>query len=431
MAGLLLIHDLYPVPLEERVAEALDTVRPYMESHGGDVELLGIEDGVAQLRLEGSCKRAGVVVDARAGGAAGARGGRARPRGHGRGGRGRGGRRRERRSPARRCRCADGGSAALAQPGRSGASRAALVATGRSTACRSWSRTWTARCSPTATRCADCGGALDGGALDAGALACPGCGRSFFLPQAGRSLDDDHLQLEPVPLLREDEAIKVALSKTLDEAVAGRRRALMVSGLRGLARARSRRRRRRAPDAGERCDLCGRACPTTTGTCSTSTSGRSCASCESCWALRSGDPEFRPAGTRTLWLEDFELPEEIWAQFRIPIGLAFFMHSSVTELRGGALPEPGRRHRERARTSRPGAGSSAMNPVLRRPRARRRGADRQPHGRPAAVRDRADRPLLHAGRAGQGRPGRGSPAARAWSRRSTRYFAELREAVAA
>ncbi len=59
--------------------------------------------------------------------------------------------------------------------------------------------------------CADCGGALDAGALDGGALACPGCGRRYFLPQAGRSMDDDHLQLQPVPLLREQEAIKVAL----------------------------------------------------------------------------------------------------------------------------------------------------------------------------------------------------------------------------
>ncbi len=55
VASLMLIHDLYPVPLEERVQEALDSVRPYMESHGGNVELLGIEDGVAKLRLEGSC----------------------------------------------------------------------------------------------------------------------------------------------------------------------------------------------------------------------------------------------------------------------------------------------------------------------------------------------------------------------------------------
>src|SRR6186713_2561994 len=56
VAGLLMIHDLYPVPLEERVVQALDTVRPYMESHGGNVELLGVEDGVAKLRLQGSCK---------------------------------------------------------------------------------------------------------------------------------------------------------------------------------------------------------------------------------------------------------------------------------------------------------------------------------------------------------------------------------------
>jgi Fe-S cluster biogenesis protein NfuA len=55
VASLLLIHDLYPVTLEERVVEALDTVRPYMESHGGNVALLGIEDGVARLALEGSC----------------------------------------------------------------------------------------------------------------------------------------------------------------------------------------------------------------------------------------------------------------------------------------------------------------------------------------------------------------------------------------
>ncbi len=70
--------------------------------------------------------------------------------------------------------------------------------------------------------------------------------------------------------------------------------------------------------------------------------------CEACWALRSGDPEFRPVGSRTLWLDDFELPEEIWAQFRIPIGLAFFMFSSVTELHRRDVPEPGRGHRERA-----------------------------------------------------------------------------------
>ena len=123
--------------------------------------------------------------------------------------------------------------------------------------------------------------------------------------------------------------------------------------------------------------------------------------CESCWALRSGEPEFRPTGNRTLWLEDFRLPEEIWAQFRIPIGLAFFMHSSVTKCVVALYPSPA------------GATESElhfetwnrlaeMNPVLKRPRAGRGGADRQPDGGHAGVRDRADRPLLHARRSRQG-----------------------------
>ena len=55
VASLLLIHDLYPVPLRDRVLEALDTVRPYMESHGGNVELLSLDAGVAHLALQGSC----------------------------------------------------------------------------------------------------------------------------------------------------------------------------------------------------------------------------------------------------------------------------------------------------------------------------------------------------------------------------------------
>jgi len=55
VSSLLLIHGLYPISLEERVVEALDSVRPFLASHGGNVQLLGIDDGVARLRLEGSC----------------------------------------------------------------------------------------------------------------------------------------------------------------------------------------------------------------------------------------------------------------------------------------------------------------------------------------------------------------------------------------
>ena len=55
VSSLLLIHGLYPISLEERVVEALDSVRPFLASHGGNVELLSVEEGVARLRLVGSC----------------------------------------------------------------------------------------------------------------------------------------------------------------------------------------------------------------------------------------------------------------------------------------------------------------------------------------------------------------------------------------
>jgi Fe-S cluster biogenesis protein NfuA len=53
--GLLLLYGLHPLDLETRVRQALDKVRPYLHSHGGNVELLGIDQGVVRLRLEGSC----------------------------------------------------------------------------------------------------------------------------------------------------------------------------------------------------------------------------------------------------------------------------------------------------------------------------------------------------------------------------------------
>ncbi len=55
VSHLLLLHGLHPEPLEARVRGALAEVRPYLESHGGDVELLSLEDGVARLRLQGTC----------------------------------------------------------------------------------------------------------------------------------------------------------------------------------------------------------------------------------------------------------------------------------------------------------------------------------------------------------------------------------------
>jgi Fe-S cluster biogenesis protein NfuA len=55
LSHLLLLHDLHPVDVGTRVANALEEVRPYLGSHGGDVELLSVADGVARLRLNGTC----------------------------------------------------------------------------------------------------------------------------------------------------------------------------------------------------------------------------------------------------------------------------------------------------------------------------------------------------------------------------------------
>jgi Fe-S cluster biogenesis protein NfuA len=53
---LLILHGIHPQPVEARVARALDDVRPYIRSHGGEVELVGIANGVARVRLSGSCQ---------------------------------------------------------------------------------------------------------------------------------------------------------------------------------------------------------------------------------------------------------------------------------------------------------------------------------------------------------------------------------------
>lgn len=62
--------------------------------------------------------------------------------------------------------------------------------------------------------------------------------------------------------------------------------------------------------------------------------------CPTCWSIRSGEARYRPTGSRTLWLEDFELSDELWAGLQIPIGLAFFMRSTSTGAVVGLYPSP-------------------------------------------------------------------------------------------
>ena len=51
------LFDTYAVGVDERAAAeaALETIRPYIQSHGGVVEVLDARDGVVRLRMSGAC----------------------------------------------------------------------------------------------------------------------------------------------------------------------------------------------------------------------------------------------------------------------------------------------------------------------------------------------------------------------------------------
>jgi Fe-S cluster biogenesis protein NfuA/nitrite reductase/ring-hydroxylating ferredoxin subunit len=228
VAMLLLIHDLHPVPLEDRVRGALDSVRPYMESHGGNVELLSLENGVARIHLRGSCSDCSAssvtlelaIKQALEEAAPDLEGleveGVAPQTTTGPG------------LPMVTGSIANGSgptgmelpvvmSPPPAPPSWFELDSVAELGEG-AVAAVSVVRHQLLIANVEGTllayhdTCAECGGELHDGQLVAGALACPSCRRSFFLPRAGRSMDDDHLQLEPVPLLREQGRVKVALA---------------------------------------------------------------------------------------------------------------------------------------------------------------------------------------------------------------------------
>ncbi len=133
--------------------------------------------------------------------------------------------------------------------------------------------------------------------------------------------------------------------RDLAGAVAARRRAQLVTGLRGLARPDAAGARRASapaprPVEDEQCDLCGIGIPDEHRHLLHLVERRIVCSCEPCWAMRAGEGDYRPTGNRTVWLSGLEIPDDLWASFQIPIGLAFFMHSTVTDCVVAMYPSP-------------------------------------------------------------------------------------------
>jgi Fe-S cluster biogenesis protein NfuA/nitrite reductase/ring-hydroxylating ferredoxin subunit len=203
VASLMLIHGLYPVDLETRVQAALDSVRPYMDSHGGNVELLGIEDGIARLRLEGSCSGCGAsqatmetaierALEETAPDLLGidVEGVVPPPK--------------PRQEP-------DAGVEWVTLEGVAGLERGNLVAVEPGLIVANVAGTLLAY----RDRCAGCDGTLEQATLLGGTMTCPHCKRLFDLPRAGRCVNVDvpGLQLDPVPLLRNGGPVRVAISQ--------------------------------------------------------------------------------------------------------------------------------------------------------------------------------------------------------------------------
>jgi len=41
--------------MKDQIKEAVDDIRPYLQSHNGDVEFVSFEDGIVNVKLQGAC----------------------------------------------------------------------------------------------------------------------------------------------------------------------------------------------------------------------------------------------------------------------------------------------------------------------------------------------------------------------------------------
>jgi Fe-S cluster biogenesis protein NfuA/nitrite reductase/ring-hydroxylating ferredoxin subunit len=213
-SSLLILHGLHPLDLETRVRQALTKVRPYLGSHGGNVELLNVTaEGVVSLRLEGSChgcpssrvtlkyaieeeiyKAAPDVVAIQVEGAVENQ--PVRPAGF---------------IPVSELLGQDSNGGGWVEVDglaslKEGSLRTMEVSGKPVLFCRVDEQFYAY-----SNICSKCGQWLGQAKLAGKDLACPACGQRYDVMRAGRSLDEPNLHLEPFPLLEERSQIKIAL----------------------------------------------------------------------------------------------------------------------------------------------------------------------------------------------------------------------------
>jgi Fe-S cluster biogenesis protein NfuA len=64
ICGLLVLYGVHPVPLEERLARALENLAPQLRKHSGSAELIGVSEGVVRVKLQSSGHGCGNSPDA-------------------------------------------------------------------------------------------------------------------------------------------------------------------------------------------------------------------------------------------------------------------------------------------------------------------------------------------------------------------------------
>jgi Fe-S cluster biogenesis protein NfuA len=216
--SLLLLHDLHPLDVDARIQRALDRVRPYLGSHAGGVQYLGVFDGVARLRLEGSCNgcpSSTVTVQLAISGAVqdaapevsevvveGMTTPPAEPRLL------QIGRRPDDIAAASQDQGGNGAWVTLPDIGPPSSRPVSAAADGISVLVCSVRGTLYAY----RDACAGCGASMAEGALEREILTCPACGAQYNVRLAGKARDESSvLHLDPLPLLADSQGVRVAV----------------------------------------------------------------------------------------------------------------------------------------------------------------------------------------------------------------------------